>query len=367
MGERERERERGRGSDREEGKWRDDDGEGDDDKVGNRRRRRGFAVESKMFVLELVPNGGPKPLHKGGEGRSVGEGVERTGEILLAAAKCKSSGMFSQARGNGFGKKTIPDLYPKRKNMDLKRSFAEVVKKPTCRGISPVQVKVGRKEIQSNLEKLEYCAVGSWNPSFGDEEDLEKWGRFLASSWGLKGSLGLAKLEESRVLLEFEHLEEAKRASLSGRKQRDVGQNFWATSATVESDCVEKGGEECGGFIDIDSKTKKLEELQWARILVRSTGGNKPSTLEIEIEEEVLTLALWWEFRPTVKKLRVASHRWEEVRDESSSRAGSRVRWNRSLTGLRLWYSQRRGQGDRRGTGDGRGQRIGPNSQGPWA
>ena len=47
-----------------------------------------------------VPNGGPKPLHKGGEGRSVGEGVERTGEILLAAAKCKSSGMFSQARGN---------------------------------------------------------------------------------------------------------------------------------------------------------------------------------------------------------------------------------------------------------------------------
>ena len=27
-----------------------------------------------------------------------------------------------------------------------------------------------------------------------------------------------------------------------GRKQRDVGQNFWATSATVESDCVEKGG-----------------------------------------------------------------------------------------------------------------------------
>ncbi|RVW13170.1 hypothetical protein CK203_097772 [Vitis vinifera] len=237
-----------------------------------------------------------------------------------------------------------------RKNMDLKRSFAEMVKKPTYRGISPVQVKVGRKEIQSNLEKLEYCVVGNWNPSFGDEEDLEKWGRFLASSWGLKGSLGLAKLEDSRVLLEFEHLEEAKRASLSGEKRvgaRRLGFDKWRPwdGCRVEKEesnemwvrifglpvllwnptVLRRVGEECGGFIDIDSKTKKLEELQWARILVRSTGGNKPSTLEIEIEEEVLTLALWWEFRPTVKKLRAASHRWEEVRDESSSRAGSRV------------------------------------------
>ena len=84
-------------------------------------------------------------------------------------------------------------------------------------------------------------------------------------------------------------------------------------------------GEECGGFIDIDSKTKKLEELQWARILVRSAGGDKPSTLEIGIEEEVFTLALWWEIRPTVKKLRVDSRRWGEVRDDSSARADSRV------------------------------------------
>ena len=84
-------------------------------------------------------------------------------------------------------------------------------------------------------------------------------------------------------------------------------------------------GEECGGFIDIDSKTKKLEELQWARILVRSDGGDKPSTLEIGIKEEVFTLALWWELRPTVKKLRVDSRRWGEVRDDNSSRSGSRV------------------------------------------
>ena len=60
MGERERERERvyGSGRAREKGKWRDYDGVGDDDKEGNRRRRRGFAVESKMFELELLERSG---------------------------------------------------------------------------------------------------------------------------------------------------------------------------------------------------------------------------------------------------------------------------------------------------------------------
>ena len=103
-------------------------------------------------------------------------------------------------------------------NMDLKRTFTEVVKRPICRVINPVQVKVWREEIQRNLEKLEHCVVWSWNPRFGDEEDLEKLGRFLASSWGLKGSLGLAKLERSRILLEFESLEEAQRVSLLGER-----------------------------------------------------------------------------------------------------------------------------------------------------
>ena len=276
-------------------------------------------------------------------------------------------------------------------NMDLKRSFAEVVKKPMCKVISTVQVKVGRKEIQSNLEKLEHCVVGSWNPRFGDEEDLEKLGRFLASSWGLKGSLGLAKLEDSRVLLEFEHLEEAKRASLSGekrmgairlgfekwspwdgcREEKEENNEIWVRIFGLpvllwNPTVLRRVGEECGGFIDIDSKTKKLEELQWARILVRSAGGDKQSTLEIGIEEEVFTLALWWEIRPTVKKLRVDSRRWGRSGTTVAHTPARVWRWNRSVKGPRHWYRQRRGQGDRRGIWAGRGQRIGLISQGPW-
>ena len=279
--ERERERVRGSGRAREEGKWRDYDGEGDEDKEGNRRRRRGFAVESKMFELELLERRGKPQIvieeSKGGVSSWVRMGVESLGFLMEGLYHCireekedrwvkewKEQGrsfslLRSVNKAGCFLRLGVTDLERKQyriyipkgrgekmgwsamaenlqvlrrsidrknqmqeekvgENMDLKRTFAEVVKKPICRGISPVQVKVWRKEIQSNLEKLEHCVVGSWNPRFGDEEDLEKLGRFLARSWGLKGSLGLEKLERSRFLLEFEYLEEAQRISLSGEK-----------------------------------------------------------------------------------------------------------------------------------------------------
>ena len=40
----------------------------------------------------------------------------------------------------------------------------------------------------------------------------------MASSWGLKGKLGLARLENGRVLLEFEFVEEARRVLISGKR-----------------------------------------------------------------------------------------------------------------------------------------------------
>ncbi|RVW43606.1 hypothetical protein CK203_097550 [Vitis vinifera] len=411
--ERERERVHGSRRDREGGKWRDHDGEGDDDKEGNRRRRRGFAVESKMFELELLERRGKSQIvieeSKGGVSSWVRMGLASLGVLMEGLNHClreekedrwvkewKEQGRsFSLVRSVNkagcFLRLGVTDLERKQhrifipkgrggkmgwsammenlqvlrmsigrknqmqgekvgENMDLKRSFAEVVKKTMCRAISPVQVKLERKEIQNNLERLKHCVVGRWNPSFGDEEDLEKVGRFLASSWGLKGSLGLAKLEDSKVLLEFELLEEAKRASLSGekrmgairlgfeewrpwdgcREEKEDSEEIWVRIFGLpvllwNPTVLRRVGEECGGFIDIDSKTKKLEELQWARILVRSAGGDKPSTLEIGIEEEVFTLALWWESRPTVRKIRVDSRRWGEVRDDSKARADSRV------------------------------------------
>ena len=50
----------------------------------------------------------------------------------------------------------------------------------------------------------------------------------MASSWGLKGKLGLARLEKGRVLLEFEFVEEAIRVLTSGKRSVG-GLHAWST------------------------------------------------------------------------------------------------------------------------------------------
>ena len=65
---------------------------------------------------------------------------------------------------------------------------------------------------------------------------------------------------------------------------------------------MRKVGEECEGFVAVDDQIKTLEEIQWARILVKTRGDFRPSVLEIEVEEDVYFLSLWWEFRPVVRK-----------------------------------------------------------------
>ena len=45
-------------------------------------------------------------------------------------------------------------------------------------------------------------------------------------------------------------------------------------------------GEACGGFLGIDSQTERMEELEWARILVKTSGEELSGSLEIGVEEE---------------------------------------------------------------------------------
>ena len=79
-------------------------------------------------------------------------------------------------------------------------------------------MKVKKEESIGLLQKLEHCVVASWRDRLGGEDDLEKLGQIWAKSWDLKGSLGLAKLDKERVLLEFENLEEARRVVSSGNR-----------------------------------------------------------------------------------------------------------------------------------------------------
>ena len=185
---------------------------------------------------------------------------------------------------------------------------------------------MGREEISRNLSRLEHCLIGTWNPSSERGEDLENLGWKMAKAWGLKGKMGIASMGKGRALLEFELAEEARRVHLSSDKVVGgirLGLERW----NPRSGCMEEGeirrevwvrilglpvslwapsvlrrvGDACGGFLDVDPKTERMEELQWARILIKSDGANTPGSLVIGIEEISYSLSLWWETVPVLR------------------------------------------------------------------
>ena len=218
-----------------------------------------------------------------------------------------------------------------------------------------IKVAVREKEISRNLDKLGHCLVGSWNPKSGRGDDLKTWGTLLAKAWDLKGNLGIAKLERGKILLEFERLEEAERVlslrsitvrgislrleewrpetgcMLEGEKRREAWVRIVGLPVSLwDQTILRRIGEECGGFLAIDSQTKKLEELQWAQILVKMNREELPNVVEVWIEDLCYALTFWWEVRPILKvgpaglrgvKTAVAV----EVGGEARARANKRV------------------------------------------
>ncbi|KAJ9700270.1 hypothetical protein PVL29_005879 [Vitis rotundifolia] len=216
----------------------------------------------------------------------------------------------------------------------VEKSFVEVLKGSSWRSTNVVRVKVKMEETLGILQKLGNC---------------------IATSWGLTRNLGLARMEKNRVLLEFEILEEARWVVASGNRSQgglQLDLEFWnpRSGCRIEEEeseeiwvkivglpvsmwnpmILRRVREECGGFVAIDPQTKSLGELQWACILVKKTGDFLPSVLEMEIEEDVYTLSLWWELRPALKNNtvgcnEVSGRKRDEVRGEFASCAGKRV------------------------------------------
>ena len=232
------------------------------------------------------------------------------------------------------------------------KSYAEAVLGSNRKVTSVIKLKVSREEMDENLQKLQQCLVASWKPSTKEDEDLERLGNLWAYSWGLKGRLGLATLERGRALLEFEDKREAYRVASSGSRELggvSLGLDFWKpqTGCWAEEEraqdawvrifglpvslwspaILKKIGEECGGFVEIDERTRLMEEIQWARIRVKITGETRPSMLEIEVEEEFYSLVLWWEIRPVVRRLlsAVEIRRRTEDRGDALPRVEKRV------------------------------------------
>ena len=235
------------------------------------------------------------------------------------------------------------------------KTFAEVIKQPVRKDHAAITVAVREKEINRNMEKLGHCLVGSWNPRSGRGDDLKVWGTLLAKEWELKGNLGIAKLERGKILLEFERLEEAKRVlglgsttvrgtqvrlekwrpatgcMLEGERRREAWMRIVGLPVSLWDQIIlRRIGEECGGFLAIDPQTERLEELQWARILVKTKGEELPNVVEVWIEDLCYVLTLWWEVRPILKVGSVGLRGLKkaavvEVGGEASARAKRRV------------------------------------------
>ena len=99
-------------------------------------------------------------------------------------------------------------------------------------------------------------------------------------------------------------------------------------------------GDQCGGFVAMDASMEKMENLRWARILVKTKRGELPSSIEIGVEETTYHLPLWWEVKPMIRQktkvCRGATVR--EERDDGGARAGRRVEeWGSAGFEALLW------------------------------
>ncbi|RVX02890.1 hypothetical protein CK203_023158 [Vitis vinifera] len=410
MGERERERARERESGGDEG------GEGATKR--RKRERKSFVVESKTFEINLEEKRGKIQVEiwemKKGISSWVRLGLASLGFLSEGLEYCIKDGKggkwergwkengrsYSLVRGENKGglylRLEVVDLEKKRHSiivpkgrgekggwvtmaekiqqmggfsgrkeqkqkewcggkLGMEVSYAEVVKKQKNRDRKLVRMEVRKEEVQNNLRKLEHCIIGSWDPCSAGGEDLESLGQTMSKVWGLKGNLGLARMEKNRVLLEFEILGEAIRVMSTGNRSFDgahlrlerwnprigcseeveITNEVWVRIVGLplslwNKTILRRVGEECGGFIAMDPRTEKMQELQWARILIRTNGEDLPSRLEISVEEKVYALALWWELKPSLKKAQenrseVTQSTRGEVRGDGASRAVTRV------------------------------------------
>ncbi|RVX00250.1 hypothetical protein CK203_026628 [Vitis vinifera] len=96
--------------------------------------------------------------------------------------------------------------------------------------------------------------------SFADTGGLGKFGLGNGKVLGVERQDGFGKLGKRTALLELS----------SWKKQG--GSSSLVSQSRYGSRCAEKSGDVCGGFLDIDPQTESMEELQWARILVKSDG-----------------------------------------------------------------------------------------------
>ncbi|RVW30542.1 hypothetical protein CK203_097803 [Vitis vinifera] len=209
---------------------------------GNNVKRGGFGVESKRFEVEVEERRGR--LHativerKGGISSWVRLGPVSLGIVFEClnlsiedrrmgrwAREWKENGkMYSLSRdynrGGCFLRLGVADLEGKRFSVYIPRgrgerggwaSMADTLRSLGCEESCPNNQKAVVSRTKPNMVKSYVEATKVRRKR--REQQLGGWGSQLARIWRLKGSLGLAKMERGKVLMEFEIPAEAEQVS----------------------------------------------------------------------------------------------------------------------------------------------------------
>ena len=323
---------------------------------------RSFKLESKLnkagrFLLCSVTDGeGKKHCLVFPEGRGFINGWG------LLAEKIKGMGVKPRQENSSRRSATLDQPEMGEKSTSSSKNLGSFVGKSDLKevveggksGRDAVWVDVGDCIHGKALGFLEVCVIGRWQtqpvpyPRLGE---LETW---LRVAWRLNEGLMITSLKEDLMLLKFKSPEEARWVLESGRRCFGGGRlqlDWWSPeTGCIRSrglvreawirviglplhlwtpEILRKIGDACGGFVAADKVTEMKMEMKWARMLIKSEGKSRPSTVNILEGPRSYELQIWWEISPWFTGVYPAVSRvagkWPREEDDVLSRTERRV------------------------------------------
>ena len=298
-----------------------------------RENGRSFKLESKLnkagrFLLCSVTDGeGKKHCLVFPEGRGFINGWG------ILAEKIRGLGVKPRQENSSRRSATSDQLMMGEKSTSTSKNLGLCVGKSALKevveggksGRDAVWVDVGDCIHGKALGLLEFCLIGRWQtqpvpyPRLGE---LETW---LRVAWRLNEGLMITFLKEDLMLLKFKSPEEARWVLESGRRCFGGGRlqlDWWSPeTGCIRSrglvreawirviglplhlwtpEILRKIGDACGGFVAEDKETEMKMEMKWARMLIKSEGKARPSTVNILEGPRSYELQIWWEISPWV-------------------------------------------------------------------
>ena len=210
--------------------------------------------------------------------------------------------------------------------------------------------------LKGDLRMLKNGVVGRWKSkpvTNTISSEMEAWAK---KAWRLKGNMFFHLLNQNLFFMGFDLTEEADWVMENGSRicrgealllerwtpstgcTRSNGQNQEAWIRVVglplhlwTEEILVTIGDSCGGFVAMDKETSLMENLLWARILVKMKGSDRPTYVILQAGARSYEIQLWWEIQPRVTEVYPSRIRREKkmvnlvVEDEGKTRAAVRV------------------------------------------